>query len=200
MELKEYLKIIKSNPGLFIGIFVGILAIGLGYFILRPISYSTSLTLNITRSGVEDSQSYKYDDFYRLQADEKFTETVVQWLKSPRVEEDIYREAGIDTADFSLKRLTSSIGADKLSSQLVAVGFSSPNEKISQRIALAVSKIISQNVQNLNKDQKESTWFEVISGNPVIKINEISPLIVLAIFSGAIFVAFFWVLIKDYLE
>lgn len=200
MELKEYLKIIKNNSRLFIGIIVGIIAIGVGYFLLRPVSYSTSLTLNITRSGVDNSQDYRYDDFYRLQADEKFTETVVQWLKSPRVEEDIYREAGIDTTDFSLKRLTSSVSAEKSSSQLVAVGFLATDEKSSQKIAMAVSKVISQNVQNLNKDQKENSWFEVISSDPVVKINETNPLIVLAIFLGAIFVAFFGVLIKHYLE
>ncbi len=200
MELKEYLKIIKNNFWLFIGIIVGVLAIGLGYFLFRPASYSTSLTLNITRSGVDNSQDYRYDDFYRLQADEKFTETVVQWLKSPRVEADIYDEAGINTADFSLKRLANSISAEKLSSQLVAVGFSTADEKSSQKIAQAISKIISQNVQNLNKDQKENNWFEIISGDPVVKINETSPLIMLAIFLGAIFVAFFGVLIKHYLE
>jgi capsular polysaccharide biosynthesis protein len=196
MELKEYLKIIKNNWRLFLGTMLGLFAISFGYLLLRPVSYATSLTLNITRSGIQNTTDYRYD----LQADEKFTETVVQWLKSPRVEEDIYEEAGIATAGYNLKRLTKSISADKLSSQLIAVGFSAPNEESAKKIALAVGKIVSQNTQNLNKDQNESTWFEVISSAPVIRLDKINPLFILAIFFGSVFAAFWVVLIKHYLE
>jgi capsular polysaccharide biosynthesis protein len=200
MELKEYLQIIRRKAKLFSATAAIILVASFGYLFFRPVTYVTSLTLNITRSGVSDTQDYRYDDFYRLQADEKFSETVVQWLKSPRVEEDIYREAGIDTKDYSLKQLAKSISADKLSSQLVAVSFSATDEKIAQKIATAISKIISQNTQSLNKDQNESTWFEVLASAPVVRPNELSPLVVLAIFLGAIFAAFWGVMIKHYLE
>lgn len=200
MELKEYLKLIKNNWRLFLGTMLGLFAVSFGYLLLRPVSYATSLTLNITRSGIQSTTDYRYDDFYRLQADEKFTETVVQWLKSPRVEEDIYEEAGIATAGYSLKRLTKSISADKLSSQLIAVGFSAPDEKSAQKIALATAKIVSQNTQNLNKNQNENTWFEVISSAPVIRLDKINPLLVLAIFFGSVFAAFWVVLTKYYLE
>ncbi|MFA5961886.1 MAG: hypothetical protein WC848_04350 [Parcubacteria group bacterium] len=200
MELKEYFKIIKNNLRVFIGTAVVLFAIVSGYLISRPASYATSLTLNVTRSGVQDTPDYKYDDFYRLQADEKFAETVVEWLKSPRVEEDIYTEAGINTADYSLKRLTKSISADKLSSQLIAVSFSAPDEKISHKIASSVAKIVSQNVQNLNKDQNENTWFEVLSSDPVIRIEEASSLVMLAIFCGSIFLAFWAVMFRHYLK
>jgi len=200
MELKEYLRIIKNNLGVFIGTAVVFFVVIFSYLLLRPASYATSLTLNITRSGIQDTPDYRYDDFYRLQADEKFTETVVQWLKSPRVEEDIFKEAGTDTANYTLKMLAKNITADKLSSQLIAVGFSAPDEKSAQKIALAVAKIVSQNTQNLNKDQKESTWFEVVSSEPVVRLDKINPLFILAIFFGSVFVAFWVVLIKHYLE
>jgi capsular polysaccharide biosynthesis protein len=90
--------------------------------------------------------------------------------------------------------------AEKMSSQVVAVSFSAPSQKIAQNIAASISKNISQNTESLNKDQNDNTWFEVISENPIIKIDEISPLIVLAIFLGAIFAAFWVVMVKYYLE
>ena len=200
MELKEYLQIIKKNLNLFIAVIVLIILAAFVFFAFRPVSYSTSLTLNITRKGVQNTPDYKYDNFYRLQADDKFAETIVEWLKSPWMEENIYKDAGINTSDFSLKRLTSSVMPEKRSSQVVAVNFSAPSQKVAQNIATAISKNISQSAENLNKDQNDTAWFEVVSENPVIKINEISPVLVLAIFLGAVFAAFLVVMVRHYLE
>jgi capsular polysaccharide biosynthesis protein len=199
MELREYLKILKNNKHLFWLVAMALILIAAFYIFFRPISYTTSLTLNITRGGTQSTDNYKYDNFYRLQADEKFAETLVEWLKSPRIEEEIFREAGISTSDFSLKRLMSSIKAEKMSSQVVSVSFSSLNMKSSQDIAQAVSKIIIQNTKELNNDQKDATWFEVLPENPVVKIDEISPLTVLALLLFAFFAAFWVVMIKHYL-
>lgn len=200
MELKEYLQIIKKYKNLFTAIIVGVMAVALVYFYFRPISYATSLTLNITRSGVQDSQDYKYDDFYRLQADEKFAETIVEWLKSPRVEEDILKKSGVDTKNYNLKKLTKSIKAEKRSSQIVAVSFSSVDQKTSQNIAEAISIVIFENTANLNKNQKENTWFEIIAKDPVIKINKTSPLVFLIALIVGIFLGFWAVMIKHYFE
>ena len=200
MELKEYFLIIKKQLKSFFAISGLVVAIGLAYLFFRPVSFDTSLILNITRSGAQVSNSYEYDDFYRLQADEKFAETIVEWLKSPRTEEDIYANSGIDTASYDLKKLTSSILAEKRSAQIVAVSFSAPNQKMAKSIALSVSKIISQNIQNLNQDQKEAAWFEIVSNDPVIRIREANPIAVAVIFCAAIFLAFFGILFKHYLK
>jgi capsular polysaccharide biosynthesis protein len=200
MELKEYIQIIKKNIKLFASVSIIIFLAAFSYLFFRPISYTTSLILNVTRKGSQATDNYKYDNFYRLQADEKFSETLVEWIKSPRIEEEIFKEAGIDTADYSLKRLTKSIKAEKMSSQVVSVSFSAPDKKNSTDIAQAVSKIASQNTQGLDKDQKDSTWFEVISEKPVTKLDETNPFLILIVLAGAVFAAFFIVLIKHYFE
>ncbi len=200
MELKEYFQILKTEMKTFIAIVAVVFLLAGGYFIFQPMVFDASLTLNITRSGAQNTDNYKYDDFYRMQADEKFAETIVEWLKSPRVEEDIYKNAGIDVSDYSLKRLSTGITAEQRSSQVVVANFSAPDQKKVQNIAYSVSKIISQNIKNLNNDQKESSWFEIISGEPVIRIREINPITIPAIFFGGIFMAFFGVLFKHYLQ
>jgi capsular polysaccharide biosynthesis protein len=200
MELKEYIQIIKKNIKLFLAVIVAIIIAVSAYFYSRPVSYAVSMTLNITRSGAQSTDSYKYDDFYRLQADEKFAETIVQWIGSPRAEEDILKDAGINTKNYSLKQLRKSIKAEKLSSQVLSITFSASSEKISQNIAQSISKIISENTQSLNKDQAENAWFEVIFENPVIRINQVDFLMILAVLFGAIFTAFWIVMIKHYLE
>ncbi|MDQ1284270.1 MAG: hypothetical protein QG620_618 [Patescibacteria group bacterium] len=201
MELKEYLRIIKKNLNLFIAIILATVFAVFAYFVFRPESWSASLTLNVTRSGAQETPDYKFDDFYRLQADEKFAETVVEWLKSPRVAADIYEKAGIDTSNFSLRQLRKSITAEKMSSQIVAVSFSSPKKETSQKISDAVSKIVIENTQALNKDQNEKVWFEIISQSPVIVKNSYSaPWVFLASLAVGIFLGFWVVMVKHYLK
>ena len=200
MELKEYIGIIKKNIKLFLSVMAGIIMFVFAYFFFRPVSYTTSLTLNITRSGSQDTSEYKYDDFYRLQADEKFAETLVQWLGSPRIVEDIYREAGINTQDYTLRQLGKSIKAEKLSSQVVSVTFHSSDNKTAQNIAGAISEVISKNTEDLNKNQSEKTWFEVVFENPVTKIDKASWLTAMIVVLFSVFAAFWVVMIRHYLE
>lgn len=200
MDLKEYLQIIKKHKNLFIFV---ILFVSLGvfaYYSFRPVSFVTSLTIDVSRIGFQETTDYRYDDFYRLQADEKFCETIVEWLKNPRVVADIFKEAGIDTEKLNLKKLSASVKAQKRSSQIVAINFGASDEKTAKKIANAIIKIISKKTEVLNANQKENTWFQIFSDEPVIKENKINWMIILAGFLAGIFLAFWTVLIKHYLE
>jgi capsular polysaccharide biosynthesis protein len=201
MELKEYLKIFRVNIGLFAAVIVVTILGSFAYFTLKPVSYSASLALNITRSGSQQTSDYRYGDFYRLQADEKFAETVVEWLKNPRTAADILSRAGINTAHSSLRKLSKVLVAEKLSSQIVAVSFAADNEKSAQRISDAVLEIISKNTEALNKNQNEDSWFEIVAQNPVIMQDRVSPIILLlASLVMGMFLGFWIVMVKHYLK
>jgi len=201
MELKEYFKILKENAKLFVFAVVLIVVGSFIYFALKPISYGVSLALNITRSGVQQTTDYRYDDFYRLQADEKFSETVVQWLKNPRTAMDIYAKAGIDSDKMSLRQLAKIFVVEKLSAQIVSVSFSATSENSAKKIAEAVSEVVAINTESMNKNQNEDTWFAVVAQNPVIVRDEISPFIIfLASLAVGIFVGFWLVMLKHYLK
>ncbi len=201
MELKEYFKILKENAKLFVFAVVLIVVGSFIYFALKPISYGVSLALNITRSGVQQTTDYRYDDFYRLQADEKFSETVVQWLKNPRTAMDIYAKAGIDSDKMSLRQLAKIFVAEKLSAQIVSVSFSATSENSAKKIAEAVSEVVAINTESMNKNQNEDTWFAVVAQNPVIVRDKISPFIIfLASLAVGIFVGFWLVMLKHYLK
>jgi len=201
MELKEYCKILKENAKLFVFAVVLIVVGSFIYFALKPISYGVSLALNITRSGVQQTTDYRYDDFYRLQADEKFSETVVQWLKNPRTAMDIYAKAGIDSDKMSLRQLAKIFVVEKLSAQIVSVSFSATSENSAKKIAEAVSEVVAINTESMNKNQNEDTWFAVVAQNPVIVRDEISPFIIfLASLAVGIFVGFWLVMLKHYLK
>lgn len=201
MELKEYFKIFRENSKLFLVVVIGIIMISFGYFTMRPISYSVSLALNITRSGTQQTNDYKYDDFYRMQADEKFAETIVEWLKNPRTAIDVYEKAGIDYREFSLRKLSKIFVSEKLSSQIIAVSFSAKNEASAKKLSGAILEIISKNTKSLNEKQNESSWFEIIAREPVIIRDYVSPIVIfLFSLAGGIFIAFWIVMLRHYLR
>jgi capsular polysaccharide biosynthesis protein len=172
-----------------------------GYFFFRPVSFDTSLFLNITRAGKQISDGYKYDDFYRLQADEKFAETIVEWLKSPRFVTDINNEVGKNIENLSLKQLTKFFQANKLSSQVVSVKFSAPDRKTAEKTSAAVFNILKIHTAQLNEDQKEDVWFEIKAQDPVIIQTKFDyKIIFLVSLLAGIFLSFWVVLFRHYLE
>jgi len=168
---------------------------------LKPISYDTSLTLNISRKGNQETQDYKYDDYYRLQADEKFAETIVEWMKSPRIVTDIFSGSGQDPSNLSIKQLTKSFKAEKLSSQVVSINFNSEDEKTSRKISDSIIAILTANTENLNQNQKENAWFEIHPQEAVVVKKSYNFLLIffVSLLIGA-FLGFWLVLIKLYLK
>ena len=201
MDLKEYLQLIRRDIKIFISVAAIIVVSTLAYFYFQKESYLTSLTLNITRSGIEATQDYRYDGFYRLQADEKFAETVVEWFKSPRVAADIYSEAQMNLQGLSTAQLSKITSAEKRSSQIVAVKFFSSTPEAAQKISEAAVKIISQNVEKLNESQKEKSWFEVVAEKPItLKDKPNYKIILLASLLAGIFLAFWTVMFRHYFK
>lgn len=201
MELKEYLNILKTHIKAFILVVVLAVIGGIACLTFRPVAYDTSLTLNITRSGTQDTADYKYDDFYRLQADEKFAETVVEWLKSPRTVADIYCSSDINANQFSLGKLEKSLSSEKLSSQIVSVKFSADTPEKAKKISDSISQVIAKNIESLNANQQEKNWFEIVAQDPVITQNSLNFWVVLAAaMLAGIFLGFWAVLIIHYLK
>lgn len=201
MELKEYLSILKNHGKAFVLVAVLAVIAGIAFFSFRPIRYNTSLTLNITRSGVQETADYKYDDFYRLQADEKFAETVVEWLKSPRTVADIYFNSGIKTDQFSLGKLEKSLRSEKLSSQIVSIKFSADTPEKAKNISDSITQVVAKNIASLNANQKEKNWFEIVAQDPVIAENTLNFwVVILAALAAGIFLGLWAVLIIHYLS
>ena len=201
MEFKEYLEIFRKHARLFMGV-VGICIAGaFAYMSLTQQAYSISMTLDITRQGTQESADYRYDGFYRLQADEKFAETVVEWLKSPRFVTDIYAMAGINPAVFSPRPLSRAFKAEKRSAQVVSINFSANTFSSAKNLSAAVVSVLSKNTENLNENQKDKNWFKIIGHEPVIVENYVSPFdIFLASLVIGVILGFWLVLFVHYFK
>ncbi|MEA3323285.1 MAG: hypothetical protein U9Q12_03605 [Patescibacteria group bacterium] len=195
MELREFFAIFGVHKKLFWGI-IGLFVIGsLIFYFLQEQTYKTYVNINITRSGVDETFEYTYDSFYRLQADSKFADTVVEWMKTPYVLEQIF-DNGSDGA-INQKGF---LHADRMSSQTIAVTFVTATKKEAQNIAKNLNRTLNEETQKLNKIQKQENWFVIFSNDPITGDNRLSLFFVLTVgFAIGLFISFWAVMIKHYI-
>lgn len=195
MELSQYLKIVKNDLRFFIAV-IGVITVGtLAYFYFQPDAYRTSLTLNITRAGSQNTDDYRYDGFYRLQADERFAETVVEWLSSPRIAADI-TVPGEDG-----RPQAKNLSAERRSSQVVAVQYQTRTLREAENISLRIAETLSRTADKLNESQKEENWFKIVAEKPLsVRYQPDYLKIILASFLGGLFASFWLVMIRHYLK
>ncbi|GBE17298.1 hypothetical protein BMS3Abin15_01139 [bacterium BMS3Abin15] len=199
MEFKEYIQILKKHFGLFLLVIILVVIAGIIFQVSKPANFKSSLTLNVTRTGSQQTSDYRYDDFYRLQADERFADTVVRWLGSPRIVTDIYNDAKITTAGLSSRKLSKIFKAQRLSSQLVQVTYITSNSRTSEKLSESIVSILNKQSDELNELQKNETWFKILGSYPVVKENkpDMELVIIVSILLG-IFLGVWAVFIKNY--
>jgi ElaB/YqjD/DUF883 family membrane-anchored ribosome-binding protein len=107
------------------------------------------------------------------QADERFADTVVRWVGSPRGAEDILKEAGIETKMLGTADLTGFFTVGRLSSQVIRVEYRAENESSAGKISHAMREVLNRYAEALNRDAKDPSWFTLESGDPVIRDGRI---------------------------
>lgn len=200
MELREYLDIFKRQIKWFWATILLFLFIAGAWQQSQPEKLQATLLLNIGRASVQDTRDYTFDSFYRLQADERFADTVVRWLGSPRVVEDIYGSVGIETRDMSTQTLENIFGAKRLSSQMIEVTYAYPNQEMLQKISETTVAYLNTYTESLNKESsEEANWFVVIGSDPVIRDVRVTLVFALALgLALGVFIGFWVAVIKHY--
>lgn len=171
MELKEYYKIWRENVSVAIFVTLIVIIIVYAWSVKKSETYSTALLLGVSRTETQSTAEYKYDQFYRLQADEKFSETIVSWLKSPGVAKDIFKKAGAVADQKTMRQLSKSFHAEKASSEIVSVSFGAQNEEEAKKIANAVFSIVSEKTKSMNSEARDLNWFSVDMTDLIIAKN-----------------------------
>lgn len=201
MELKEYIAIFKKHFRLFWVIVVVFLLAGALLKIFQPATYKSSLTLNITRSGVQSTENYRYDGFYRLQADERFADTVVRWLESPRIVLDIFSDAKSRTSGIGPKKFSKAFKGKRFSSQTIQVEYVTDSVESAKSLSAAIKKILNRETEKLNALQKEENWFVILGDDPVVRNNQWGWMSVFSVsVLAGLFAAFWTVMIRHYIQ
>jgi len=168
MELRDFLKTFRAEWPVFAGVVFAVIAAAAGYVWLQPERFTTVLSIHIARtSSPVQTEDYRYGDFYRLQADERFADTVVRWLESPRIVADIYSGTGREVAMPAEYALGKVFSARRLSSQYVEVRFSAASPKIAESLSASLSRVLNERTKSLNAGETQG-WFRLEVEDPVI--------------------------------
>lgn len=199
MELRDFIGIFIKQKKVLLSIIGVSLCIGWLIFLLQASSVSADLTLNIARIGVQNTNDYRYDGFYRLQADERFSDTVVQWLASPRILSDIASESKVQLLDAKPWYFGGEVQADRLSSQVVRVSYRTNSAEEADRWAKSLISVLNQYTKQLNSTSYDESWFAIQGGDPVVRDGRFSWLVTFGVstFVG-VFVSFWIGLFRYY--
>ncbi|MEP7162873.1 MAG: hypothetical protein ABI747_03865 [Candidatus Moraniibacteriota bacterium] len=167
MTLSQFLAIFSSRQKLCLTILVGALLLSLAMYRLQSQSYSVTLLLSVARSSSDETPDYKYDQFYRLQADERFADTIVRYLGTEVGKRDIVTRADLsplDASDF----FEHSIQASRLSSQIVTVSARTRTIRAGEKIAASLPEAVNGYAASLNREARVGNWFLVVPSDSVI--------------------------------
>lgn len=203
MELKEYVKIIKQHRVLFGGIWVFVAVIAFIWVFSQPESFDATMSIDIARqgaqSGTEIAGEYDYDQFYRLEADDRFANTVVQWLKDPGVVNSIYSDSKLKVPSESLRSLSGAFRAEKLAPNYIRIRYNATTPGNAGAIFRATEKIITERSDSLNADSQDQNWFKVIFSGPIIAKKKLPLLpVAVGVVAGGFLVSIFGVMARHY--
>ena len=168
MELKEYLKIIKKNSKLILSVAIITALSAFLFSVLQPAKFKTSLSLFVNKNRTQETDDFKYDGYYALQAGEMITGFIEQRIKSPEAVSAIYQEAGVKCNFKSLKSYTKKFTVKRMSTQYVEVEFKTNSEEDAKKISAAIVKMVKSEVKKFGEDSEQELSFSTESGDPMI--------------------------------
>jgi uncharacterized protein involved in exopolysaccharide biosynthesis len=198
MELKEFLKLFKKYKVTFFFILALFILGGFFWNSYQSQFYLGSMAVNISRENysVEKDQQ-QYDQFYRLQADEKFGDNIVNWVKDPGFINIIEKEFA-KKDDWS--KVVGGVRATKLSSSYVKIDFKTKDHQSAFLLGKILENKLKTKNQALNSDQ-ESGWFKLVIDEAYIAKNQFNIYRVFFIsFILGVLIGFFGILMRYYLN
>jgi hypothetical protein len=201
MELRELWNLFCKEKNLYVFILGTFLLLGVLWINLEPKRFESNTLITIGRTeskGISPTSDYQYDNFYRLQADERFGDTLVRLLATPQVTQDIFREAGVENGASQ----GGYFKGRKLSAQIVEVTFIDTDQTRLEVLAKTIPMVLDHYTSELDtKEGSQGNWFRVVASQPVISDARIDSKQVLgiALFLG-IFMGFWIILAKHYIQ
>ena len=159
MELRQIVSIIWERKYILLFIIASCLFLALVWLFSQPEEYTVFFSVDITRKNIQETPDYRYDQFYRLQADEKFADTIVQWMGDADFNKQVLEN--YQGNSFSMRNLS----AVRLSSSYLKIFFKTKNQDDSKLLAEAIKKSLGDRIALVGGD--DSTWFSVETTDPI---------------------------------
>jgi hypothetical protein len=198
MELRAFLNLFLSRRQLIVGIIAFTLVVSFFAYRLQTQWYESEVLLSVTRQGSETTPEYQYDQYYRLQADERMADTVARYLETSIARRETARRALL-APEREKEFVLNKVSALRLSPSLIKVHYLAETPTEAERIAAALVETGERHVASLNEQAANRNWFTLVSSEAFSKDGRFTLLIALGIgLAAGIFVAFWSVLILWY--
>lgn len=198
MELRAFLELFLHRRQLILGLVALTVFLGFLAYRLQTQWYESEVLLSVTRQGSETTPEYQYDQYYRLQADERMADTVARYLETSIARRETARRALLSSVrerQFVVNKVT----ALRLSPSLIRVNYRAATPTEAERIASALAETGERHVASLNEQAANRNWFTLVSSEAFSKDGRFSlpTAIGIGVFAG-LFVSFWTVLILWY--
>lgn len=200
MELREYVKLIKNNRRLVVA---SSLIFGGAAFLISqnlPATQTASLTIYVKRQASEPSiDYYTFDGYYSQQAADKFTETVVGFLKSKDILLSAAKLAGLPDDQESLEQLESRIKVRQVAPQLVSLKVEQKDGAVAKSFCASLAQAATERINLLNQTGDKSISVDLLNPEPLVEKNEPPVLLnsVLGLMLG-MGLGFMYIFLKEY--
>ncbi|QQR79226.1 MAG: hypothetical protein IPJ68_03050 [Candidatus Moraniibacteriota bacterium] len=191
MELRAFLELFIRRGNLIFGVVVVSLLVGFLTYRLQTQWYQGTVLLSVTRQGTEAATDYQYDQYYRLQADERMANTVARYLETAIGRRDTARRAllsGAREAEFIKGQVTALV----LASNLVEVTYRAKTPTEAERIAGALSEAGERYIAGLNEQAGDRNWFTLVATEALLRDGRFTLPIALGIGGAAGLGVAFW--------
>lgn len=172
----------------------------IAWLVVRGIgaSYEVHFSYLISLSQREEVSDYSFDGYYALQATDLFTATLAQWIKTPEVIVEAYREAEVDLEVSDPRVLGRKIRAVKSAPQLIEVTVKGKIREETERLAEGVRVVMKKNVERYHDKGIPALRFQVVETDPWVGQRKLGKApIVAATFIFAFFMGINMVLLAE---
>lgn len=144
-----------------------------------PSSFEATQSIFVRREAQSPSESfYSYDGYYSQQASERFTDTVVGFLKNKDIVRRAAKNSGFDSSPDEASALTSALRIKRVAPQLVTVSFSSWNKERAVSLVGNLTKEVESLSVSLNTKGDKFLTLSTLEPTPFVEDKQFTPLIV----------------------
>jgi len=202
VELKDFLAVLQKHlkASLLLSFLVAIAVFIISFYI--PVKYKASATLYVKREAELGSPGYfTYEGFYAIQTAEKYTETVIGFLKSIDVRSAALKSVNPSFAYKDLVKLDDYVTVKRSGPQLVLVSVVGRDRDFTEKLWDSLVETTVKKSEELNKSADERLGIDLVEKKPVVvKLEPNPPLFALAGFFLSLFISVFYLSFKNYLK
>jgi capsular polysaccharide biosynthesis protein len=152
----EYFLVFKRRVGIFLFVIILFLIAGIICGVTYVPRYKSSVVMTFAIEDSQNTEYYKYSNFYAEQAALEFTRTISGWYEDPMFSDHVFKVAQIDI-DEELTFLSKVMGffsVKRLERQNILATYTTTTDERSKYIASSLQKVIEHRLQVYNEASK----------------------------------------------